>query len=495
MSPDEKICPVCDTKLSMNITKCPICGTDLTAIDEKALEDVDLSLLKDKTKAIDDILSLLEEEEKKVMEKIEKKDAEEKKPEPKIPAPEPEQKEKVQEKKEEKEKTQPAMVDKPAEKVEATKTAEGPQKEVFSCPLCNEQIPIDANACPKCGAIFEEAVVFICPVCHAEVPVDSNTCPKCGAIFVSEEEPAASPEMAGEKAEEEVKAPPEEAKEKTKPLEVGAEEKAEKIVIEEKKPEKKVEKKPEDMAKELALKVSEAKVLLETMRKFGVDEKEIKENISRALSAGKEKDYEKALGIMETALATGKKLVMEKIGTLSTELEAEVRSYSKLGCDVRKGIGLAERVLFAVETENYENAVKLYTQVSDFAKKLKETFEARKKDFDALNRSIAEYSAYGVPGISELKTILEKAMTAYSSGEIAEGDKCLSEVKQKLTDALPNYVSSKIAEQAAKLREEKLLGLDVRDKIEYLKEANICIKKKDFAQALVWVNKLERKEA
>ncbi|MEM3396842.1 MAG: zinc ribbon domain-containing protein [Thermoplasmata archaeon] len=492
MSSDEKICPVCDSKLSKEVTKCPICGTDLTVIDEKALENVDLSMLKDKTKAIDDILSLLEEEEKKVLEKIEKKD--ERKPEPKLPEPKVE--EKRDGKKEEPEKKDVALKEEAArekETKEKIEEAEDTKKEVFSCPVCNEKIPIDANSCPKCGAIFEEAVVIICPVCKTEVPAEANSCPKCGAIFVSEEEAAIS-EMSSVPGEV-VEAVKEDVGEKPESELPKAEGKEEMPVIEEKKPEKKIEKKPEDMARELALKVSEAKVLLETMRKFGVEEKKTKENISLALSAGKEKEYERALAIMDAAISNGKKLVLEKIEVLSYELEAEVRGYSKMGCDVKKGIGLCERAIFAVETENFENAVKLYTQASDFAKKIKDTFETRKKEFDNLNRTIEEYVSYGVPGVSDLKALLEKAMTFYSSMEITEGDKCLNQVREKLKEALPNFVSSKIAEQAAKLREEKLLGLEVKDKIEYLKEANMCIKKKDYAQALVWVNKLERKEA
>ncbi|MEM3493191.1 MAG: zinc ribbon domain-containing protein [Thermoplasmata archaeon] len=481
MSPEEKICPVCDTKLSKDATKCPICGTDLGAIDEKALENIDISVLKDKTKAIDDILSLLEEEEKKVKEKIEKeeeKKQEEKKEEPKPPEPKPTEvkvEEKVEVRKEE--------GTKPEEKKEEV-------SEVFSCPVCNEQIPIEANSCPKCGAIFEEAVVFICPVCRTEVPMDSTTCPKCGAIFVSEE----APEPGAEEVHvEEVQPKVEEVQEKSIQAEAKPEEGLKKEV-EAEKVEKKVEKKPEEMAKELAQKVGEAKVLLETMRKFGVEEKETKEHISSALAAGKEKNYEKALEIMDGALSKGKKLVLEKIALLASQLESEVKGYSKFGIDVRKGIGLCQRVVFAAETENFERALKIYTMATDFIKLLKETFEARKKKIEELQRTIEEYGAYGIPGTNELRLLVERAMEFYAKGETGEGDKCLTEVTQKLAETLPNFVSSKIAEQAAKLREEKLLGLDVKDKIEYLKEANMCIKKKDYVQALMWVNKVERKE-
>ncbi len=463
---------MCDTKLAKSETKCPICGTDLAAVDEKALENIDISVLKDKTKAIDDILSLLEEEEKKVMaerkaeaqkgkENVGKQEGE-KKPVSEKPLPKTEEKE---EKKSEE------------------------RKEMFVCPLCHAEIPVDVNTCPKCGAIFEEAVAFICPVCHTEVSADASTCPKCGAIFVVEGEEA--PAVAGSAVEK----PPEE---KSAPTLAAPAEKPALTPTPEKIPpieEKKVEKKVEDLAKELALKVNEAKILLETMRKFGVEEKETKESISRSLSAGKEKDYVRALEIMNTALQNGKNLVMEKIGKMIETLENEIRGYAKLGCDVKKGIGYCERTAFAVETENFENAVKIYTQATDYAKKLKENFEARKKEFDALMHNIEEYRTYGVPGMEELKNRLDAAMSAYGSGKIDDGDRVIAEIKEKLNAALPNYVTSRIAEQAGKLREAKLLGMDVKNKIEYLKEANICIKKKDYAQALVWINKIDRKEA
>jgi len=450
LSQEEKICPVCDTKLSKETTKCPICGTDLSKIDEKVLQDIDLSILKDKTKAIDDILSLLEKEEKA-------------------------QEKKVEEKKDAKPEKKPEKVEEGVSKEEVKSEKE--KGEVFFCPLCNAEIPLTATTCPKCGAIFEEALVFICPVCNAEVPADATTCPKCGAIFVGEE--VRAEEVAESKAEK------------------GIEERREEKVEEKKKVEeveKKVERKAEDMAKELALKVSEAKVLVETLKKFNVDEKEIKEEISKALSAGKEKEYERALTILENALAKGKKAVMESIAVLAGKLEEELNGYAKLGCDIRKGVGLCERAIFATQIENFERAVRTYTMALDFAKEVKEKFEGRKKEFEEILHSIEEFISFGVPGVNGLKKMVDEAMAYYAKGEVENGNKRLAAVKEKLSELLPNYVTGKIAEHAAKLREEKLLGLDIREKIEYLKEANMCIKRKDYMGALAWVKKLEMSE-
>jgi uncharacterized C2H2 Zn-finger protein len=386
-------------------------------------------------------------------------------------------------------------------------TTPAPQA-TFTCPICHEEIPADSTTCPRCGAIFEEAVVFICPVCRTEVPVEANTCPKCGAIFVEDESYATSETKEkeslgtvqteaekGEITRIEVAPPGAPQAEKSVQGQPQQETKEKGEISAEKAPVKKVEeKKVEDLAKELASKVSEAKILLETMRKLGVEEKDIKENISKSLSAGKEKNYNEALKIMEGALQDGKKRVMEKIGKLVGELKSEIASYTALGCDVRKGLGLCERTLFALETENFENSVRLYTTASDYARVLRGTYEQIKKDFDALMRTIEEYKSFGVPGIGDLKNRIEQAKNAYAGGKKEEGDKIVMGVRETLTSVLPDYVTKRIAEQAAKLREAKLLGMDVKDKIEYLKEANICVKKKDYAQALVWVNKIDREE-
>lgn len=525
MPEDKRICPVCDTPLEKGETKCPICGADINSIDQKSLEEIDISALKDKTKVIDDILNLLEEEEKKVKEKIEV--APEKTPAKKVePLPEQKKEEKAEKEtapEEEKKEVGQEKVATAGEKEAPEERKEKKEMETtpapqatFTCPVCHEEIPADSTTCPRCGAIFEEAVVFECPVCHTEVPVEANTCPKCGAIFVEDESQAAS-ETKEKESLETVQSEAEKGQiTKMEPAPPGAsssapqeapqaeksvqgqpqqETKEKGEISAEKTPVKKVEeKKVEDLAKELASKVSEAKILLETMRKLGVEEKDIKENISKSLSAGKEKNYNEALKIMDGALQDGKKRVMEKIGKLVVELKSEIASYTALGCDVRKGLGLCERTLFALETENFENSVRLYTTASDYAKVLRGTYEQIKKDFDALMRTIEEYKSFGVPGIEDLKNRIEQAKNAYAGGKKEEGDKIVMGVRETLTSVLPDYVTKRIADQAAKLREAKLLGMDVKDKIEYLKEANICVKKKDYAQALVWVNKIDREE-
>ncbi|MFW6040361.1 MAG: double zinc ribbon domain-containing protein [Thermoplasmatota archaeon] len=61
------------------------------------------------------------------------------------------------------------------------------------CPVCDSEVPIDADVCQDCGMDlslsddFEEVIMFECPICGAEVSEDAVECPNCGAIFEEEE--------------------------------------------------------------------------------------------------------------------------------------------------------------------------------------------------------------------------------------------------------------------------------------------------------------------
>ena len=62
------------------------------------------------------------------------------------------------------------------------------EDDFFDCPECGSKIPIEANACPKCGVEFEIEEVAECPMCNELIDLSATKCPKCGAEFAEEEE-------------------------------------------------------------------------------------------------------------------------------------------------------------------------------------------------------------------------------------------------------------------------------------------------------------------
>jgi len=79
-----------------------------------------------------------------------------------------------------------------------------PEEPEVACPVCGKPVGMDVNACPHCGAEFEEEVEEVegssakaapveeeetaeCPVCGKSVSLSVSSCPYCGAEFEEEE--------------------------------------------------------------------------------------------------------------------------------------------------------------------------------------------------------------------------------------------------------------------------------------------------------------------
>ncbi len=90
------------------------------------------------------------------------------------------------------------------------------REKMAECSECGALIPVNASACPKCGAEFSDEVE--CGECGALMKVTDTKCPVCGAVFAKEgeEEEGEEEAEAGEKPKPGVPAR-EEAKKPTPP--------------------------------------------------------------------------------------------------------------------------------------------------------------------------------------------------------------------------------------------------------------------------------------
>ncbi|MEW5936675.1 MAG: zinc ribbon domain-containing protein, partial [Candidatus Thermoplasmatota archaeon] len=141
------LCPICDAKLSPSDKVCPSCNTDL-ALFGLTPEAADTA-----PQGTPDVLVIGGEGGDKIDALLREIEAEKGSKE----AP----KEAVEEK--------------------AVKIAE-----VFNCPECGTELPIDATQCSKCGVLFEEEAAAVCPLCGAVVDISATKCPSCGATFETE---------------------------------------------------------------------------------------------------------------------------------------------------------------------------------------------------------------------------------------------------------------------------------------------------------------------
>lgn len=494
-------CPICDSKVDANATKCPECKADLTVfgIKTEAEEEVDVSLSEvgdSLEKLLGEIGKKDESKERELFDEIMAAvDTADEADEGEVAAP-PEEGEAEQ------------------EAAEAAPPAEAPPAEgpiMFECPICNTLVDETATNCPGCGAIFatgEEA-----PPEGAEAPTNEE--PQVAAPTEAEltdeyaeieeapaEETAVSVEDKAAAIEQEVVGEEVEDISKKK-FKLGLGRRKEKPRPP---PPPSAAERKDDKAlhRELADAVAEVKPLLSGARQMGINVIEGRKRIDQAIAAGKKRDFISAIALVKESKKTIEDSITQHIIDSIQTTQMKIEALNKAGADTTGLDGKVDEVQTLLDTMKFIEAATIAQEAADNAEnevlKLKASLKKKEyaetgKNVDEKMKSLVELIKSGEDvkvNVKRTKALLTQARMAVKKNELEKADEFLREAREDFLRELPKNLTQIISSSKPVLYKAKMQGVDIRPSIKLLKQASTALKLNHYLDALEAIKQYQK---
>jgi hypothetical protein len=527
VSSGDKLCPICDSPLQPGSKKCGFCGTDLSIFD------IDIEPPKGSPAPIapEPKTSV----ESRVEEVLSRPAVQEREPirEP-LPV-EPEQPPKV-------EPLETASVPEIKKVVEPSEEPEPEPSEAveyFECPQCGTPVKATANSCPKCGVLFAEegADMFECPACNTLVNLDAKSCPGCGAIFVEPEEaaketvepaiaqkdiepPLAEVKVPSEKPEKVPSAPskgadvmkgfmslfkrkkgPEPAPEPEMPVVEESVEQAPAPAPTSQKPVehrvreiKAAEAAPpvvrpapspgaKDKGRDLARMVAEMKPLLALAREKEVDIGESKQLIDDAAIAGRERQIDKALDLVQRSKTVLMSRLDSDLSQLINRLNDEIRVAREFGGDISRPTTYIQEIARARAAGDVEAAYVYADKVSKELLPITGRYNEFKKKLADLKDLIVDCEVF-IVDTKEARRLLVDATRAFEQKEFDKVDSHIKAATDSLYKAIPVRMNEEMNKAKEALRDAKVRNVNIAPMLTTLKSSVNMLKSGDYAHAI-----------
>jgi len=528
VSSGDKLCPICDSPLQPGSKKCGFCGTDLSIFDieiespKKSPEPVAPKPKASVESRVEEVMSRPAVQERAAIRET-----------PPVVS--------VQPPKIEWPKTAPVPeVKKAAEPSPEPEPELAEAVESFECPQCGAAVETTANSCPKCGVLFAEegAEVFECPACNTLVNMDAKSCPGCGAIFVEPDEaakqaaepaviqkdlepPLAEVKVPSRKPE---KAPPASSKEgdekkgfmgffkrkkepepapepETPVMKEGvvqqapgapaplSQKPAEPRVREIKAavPAPVVRPAPspaaKDKGRDLARMVAEMKPLLALAREKEVDIGESKQLIDDAAIAGRERQIDKAIDLVQKSKTVLMSRLDSDLSQLINRLNDEIKVAREFGGDISRPTTYIQEVARARAAGDVEAAYVYAEKVSKELLPITGRYNEFKKKLADLKDLIVDCEVF-IVDTKEARRLLVDATRAFEQKEFDKVDSHIKAATDSLYKTIPARMNEEMNKAKEALRDAKVRDVNITPMLTTLKSSVNMLKSGDYAHAI-----------
>ena len=406
-------------------------------------------------------------------------------------------------------------------------------EEYFECPECGTRVLASASSCPKCGVLFAEegAEMFQCPACNTLVSIDAKSCPGCGAVFVepeAEEVTVAPPKKDLEPPIAKVAEPPspprlvrEVKAEPPKPPEPEEEKKGlfgrfkRKKEDKEEAPSKKAPapaptpaisgpvSKPapapqavqpavepsvhpveaRSKGKDLRMKLAEMKPLLAIAMENEIDAGESMQLIDEAAIAGRDRQVDKALDLVQKANSSLLSKVDTHLTATINQLKSETKVAQELGGDVSRCQTYIKEIERAKSSSDMEAAYVYADKVRKELQPITGRYNDSKKKISSLKTLISDADLF-IVDTREARSQLIEATNAFDSRDFDKVDVVVRTARERLYKSIPGRMSEEMKKAKDQLLEAKMKNINITPLITVLKSATTMMKNGDYAQAL-----------
>jgi RNA polymerase subunit RPABC4/transcription elongation factor Spt4 len=527
VSSGDKLCPICDSPLQPGSKKCGFCGTDLSIFDieiespKKSPEPVAPPPRASVESRVEEVLSRPAVQERAA---IRETPSAAPVPPPKVEPP----------------KTAPVReVKKAAEPSPEPEPEPAEAIEYFECPQCGATVETTANSCPKCGVLFAEegTEMFECPACNTLVNLDAKSCPGCGAMFVEPEEaakqtaepsismkdlepPLAEVKAPSRKLEKALPAPSKEGDEKkgfmgffkrkkeqesvqepetpilkesvvrvpTAPVPASlkpAEPRVREVKAAEPAPVVRPAPSPaaKDKGRDLARMVAEMKPLLALAREKEVDIGESKQLIDDAAIAGRERQIDKAIDLVQKSKTVLMLRLDSDLSQLINRLNDEIKVAREFGGDISRPTTYIQEVARARAAGDVEAAYVYADKVSKELLPITGRYNEFKKKLADLKDLIVDCEVF-IVDTKEARRLLVDANRAFEQKEFDKVDSHIKAATDSLYKAIPVRMNEEMNKAKESLRDAKVRNVNITPMLTTLKSSVNMLKSGDYAQAI-----------
>jgi len=246
-----------------------------------------------------------------------------------------------------------------------------------------------------------------------------------------------------------------------------------------------------DHFKKIQQKIPEMTALLKTAKNFDVDVKDGKELINQAVKKTKDNEYEDALNSLNEC-----KIFFQK--KLENQINEKIKNIERRLPQKERGT-IIEDIKKYRDQEDYEKVSesiekakeKIEEKRKEKAEDKKEVMEEVKKDIAVLEGIIKDVKEHGFK-FPEAEKLLKKAKERSKQKNPQISRKFLLQAEDKLSDELPAILRDEIKGAKNKLKEAKIKGADVSKPVKYLKETNKALKRGDVKKSFENLKKYKK---
>jgi cellobiose-specific phosphotransferase system component IIA len=371
---------------------------------------------------------------------------------------------------------------------------------MFQCPACSTLVNVDATSCPGCGAVFVEPEEEVRPTPPSppvkkdiEPPVSEIKAPPkpaptatreeekkgfFGGLFKkgTKEEEAPAPKPAKPAVQEKQAQP---SVRPTTPVAAMPQVTQKPVVREERAPAPVIH----DKGKELARMVAEMKPLLSLAREKDVDIGESKQLIDQAAVAGRERQLERAIELVQRSKNLLMGAIDSQLAKEIAKMNEEIRVAREFGGDVSRATTYVQEVAHARESGDVEAAYVYADKVKKELLPITGRYNESKKKLANFKQLVVDAESFLVD-TKEARGLLVDAAKAMDAKDFDRLDSLIKSAQEKLYMAIPARMNDEMRKAKDDLLDAKMKNINITPMITILKSATNLMKAGDYAQAL-----------
>ncbi len=229
--------------------------------------------------------------------------------------------------------------------------------------------------------------------------------------------------------------------------------------------------------------VAEMKPLLALAREREVDIGESKEMIDEAAMAGRERQLEKAIELVQKSKTVLMGRIDGHLGQTINRLNEDMKTAREFGGDISRAATYMQELARARSSKDVEAAFVYVDKVEKELAPITGRYNESRKKAAAAKQFVSDCEVFLVD-TREARRLLVEVNKALDSKDFDRMDAHLKSIDESLYKAIPARMNEEMAKARETLLEAKVKGINITPMLTVLKSATSLMKSGDYSQAI-----------